>query len=59
MFQRHTVQELHHDICLTVFLADVVNGADVGMVERGSSFCLALKPFECLSIMRQVWRQEF
>ncbi len=35
MLQRHTVQKLHHDIRLTVFLADVVNGANVGMIERG------------------------
>ncbi len=52
VLQRLTVQELHHDVCLTVFFADVINRADVRVIERGSSLCLALEAFECLRIVR-------
>src|SRR6516165_9096665 len=30
--QRHSVKKLHHDECLPVHFADVVNGADIRMV---------------------------
>ena len=33
VLQRHAVEELHGDERATVFLADVVDGADVGMVQ--------------------------
>jgi len=34
MLQRLTVEILHSDNGLTIFLADVINRADVGVVER-------------------------
>jgi hypothetical protein len=36
MCQRHPVQKLHGNEGLFVMLADLIDGADVGMVQRGS-----------------------
>src|SRR5450759_2129671 len=40
MLQRHSIEELHGDERATVLLVNVVDGADVGMVQRrgGASF---------------------
>ena len=43
MLQGHAVQKLHGDERVTAFLAYVVNGADVGMVQSGSSLSLSLE----------------
>ncbi len=43
MLQRHAVQKLHGDERLAVLLADLVDGADVGMVQRGRGLRLALE----------------
>jgi len=40
-------------------LADLVNGADVGVIQRGSGAGLALETFESLRIGGQRVRQEF
>src|ERR1700730_5947660 len=48
MLQRHPVQEFHRDECLPVLLANVVNRADVGMVQYGRGLSFALKAGECL-----------
>ena len=41
MIQGYAVEELHHHEGATVFLTDVMNGADVGIVQGGSRLCLA------------------
>src|SRR6516164_7355927 len=33
VLQRHSVKKLHHDECLPVHFAEVVNGADIRMVQ--------------------------
>ena len=43
VLQRHAVQKLHGDERLAVLLADVVDRADVGMVQRGGGLRLALE----------------
>ena len=35
MLQRHSLEELHDDEGVAVLLADLVNRADVGMIQRG------------------------
>ena len=41
VLQRHAVEKLHDHEGTSGFLADVVNRADVGMVQSGSSFSLS------------------
>src|SRR6202043_1601578 len=48
--QSHPFQQFHHDEILTVLLADLVDGADVRMVERRSGASLALETFEGVGI---------
>ena len=59
MFQRHPVHEFHGDERFTRILADVMNGANVGMIQRGRSFGLAAKTFECLRIAGEFHGKEF
>ena len=37
MIQGYAVEELHHREGAAVFLADVMNGADVGVVQGGTA----------------------
>ena len=57
--QCHAIQKFHHNERLAVLLADLVNGADVGMVQRGSCLRFALKPGEGLRILRNFIGQKF
>ena len=49
VLQRLPVQELHGDERLALLLADVVNGADVGMVQRGSRLSFAPESLQSLA----------
>ena len=53
------VQKFHHDIRATVFLADIVNGANVGVIECGSGLRFTAKAFQRLRVARQFFGQEF
>jgi hypothetical protein len=39
--------------------ADLVNGAEVGMLQCGSRACFPAKAFERLRVLRHIVRQEF
>ncbi len=54
MFERGPVEEFHDEICAPVFLANIVNRADVGMVERGCGLGLAAETIERLTILLQL-----
>ena len=58
VLQRHAIQELHGDEHAAVFFADVINGADVGMVQRRSGLRLAPEAFQRLRVLRDVVGQE-
>ena len=58
MLQRHPVQKLHGDERLLATLADVVNGADVGMVESGGGTSFTPETFQCQRVSGHVIRQE-
>src|ERR1051326_4107991 len=58
MFQRHALEILHGDEGLAVLLANVVNRADVRMIERRSRLRLALKAAEGVLIACHLVRQE-
>jgi len=52
MFQRHAVQKLHHNEGLTTLLPDFINGADIRMVQGGSSLGFTLKASQRLRVFR-------
>jgi hypothetical protein len=56
--QRHPFQQFHHDEVLPILLADFMNGANVGMVERGRSASLPLKTLERCRISTKLRRKE-
>jgi len=58
MLQRDAIEKLHRDEGAAFFFADVVNRADVGMVQRGCRFGFTAKSLQRLTIMGQVFRQE-
>ena len=57
--QGQAIEELHGDETLSVVLADFVDGADVGMVERGRGARFAAESFERLRILRDFFGKEF
>ena len=58
MVQGHAFHELHDHEDAAFFFADVVNGANIGMVQRGSGFGFALKAFQSLRIARKIVGQK-
>ena len=56
--QRGALQILHGDEGVAVLLADVMNGADVGMIQRGGGPSLPLEPAQRLPVASQFVRQE-
>jgi hypothetical protein len=52
------VQAFHHQEGAAVLLADIVDGADAGVVQRRGRSCLAAESGEGFGIGGEVWRQE-
>ncbi len=48
--QGQPIQKLHRDVGLLATLADVVNRADVGMVEGGGGTSFTAEAFQCLRV---------
>ena len=46
LLERAAIEQFQHDVRLPFVLADVVDGADIGVVERRDGARLSLKPFE-------------
>ena len=59
VLQGFAVEKLHGDKSPAVFFADVVDGADIGMVQRRRRFGFAAKSFQSLAILGQIFGQEF
>ena len=55
VLERGAVQELHDQEGAVVFLADVVDGADVGMVQGRCGLGLAAKTFEGLAVLGKIF----
>jgi len=53
------LEQFHGDEGLAVVLVDLVNRADIGMVEGGGGARFALKPLQCLAITGEFRWQEF
>jgi hypothetical protein len=58
VLQGLTVEKLHHDEGLAVFLANVIDGADGGMVQSGSCLSLTPETLKSLRVLRNVWGKE-
>jgi len=56
--QRFALQQLYHDEVLAILLPDFVDGANVGMIQRGSRPRLALETFERRGVRTQCRRGE-
>ena len=59
MFQRRAFHELHGNKRLAVLRVDLVDGADVGMIQRGRRTRLSAKTFQSLRILGQVIGKKF
>ena len=59
MLQGRAFEKFHHDEGMAVMLGDFVNGADVWMIESGSSARFAAEPFERLRVAGDVFRKKF
>ena len=54
MFEGLTIEKFHGDERFAVLFADVVYGADIGMVERGSSLGFTLKTGQRLGVFADI-----
>src|SRR6202044_1685982 len=52
------VEKFHGDESLATLLADVVDGADVGMVKGGRGLCLSLESRKGLRVARHIGREK-
>ena len=59
VLQSHAVEKLHADERFAIFLAEVVNRADIGVVKRRGGLCFALKSAQNHGIAGHVVRQKF
>ena len=59
VLERRPLEEFHDDERAPVVLADIVDSADVGMVQSGRGQRLASKSTEGLGIFRQLVREQF
>ena len=53
------VEELHDEEGAAVVLADVVDGADVGMIQGGGRLGFAAETLQRLGILREIFGEEF
>jgi hypothetical protein len=59
VLQRHPVQKLHGDESLPMLIVNLVDRADIGMVQRGSGLSFPLEAGQGLRIFGNLVRQEF
>src|ERR1700741_2784641 len=59
MLQRHSVQKFHDDERVAVVVADLINGADVGMVECGSGTRFPAKTLQRERVLGLLFRKKF
>jgi hypothetical protein len=59
MLQGFAVEELHRNEMLAFLLADVVNGADVRVIQCGCSLRFSAEPFQRSGVVEHFGGQEF
>ena len=58
VLERSPIQKFHRDKGVALLLADVMNGADVGVIQRGSRLCFPLEASERLRIASDIVGQK-
>ena len=58
VLERLAAEAFHHDEGMAFMLADLVNGADVGMIQRGGGAGLAAKTLEGLRVLGRIFGQK-
>ena len=56
--QRLAFQILHDQVMSALLLADVIESADVGVLQAGDSVCFALEPLAQLGVITQMTGQD-
>ena len=59
MLQRLAFEEFHHEEGVALIFADIVDGADVGIVQRGGGAGFAAEAFQSLRIAGSLIREKF
>jgi len=59
MLQRHSVQKLHGDEGMTLVLADVMNRANVWVIQGGGGLCFTLESSQSLRVFGHLVGQKF
>ena len=59
LFQSGAFEKFHSDEGLAIFLAYVINGADIGMVQRRSGLRFALESSERAGVVADIFGKEF
>src|ERR1700686_3065373 len=59
MLKRQAVQKLHGQEEMAVFLPNLMDRADIGMVEGGSGASFASETLQCLRILRHIVGEKF
>ena len=59
MLEGYTVEILHHNEGFACVLTDVLDGANVGVVQSRGSPGLTAESFECLAVVCQIIGQKF
>src|SRR5215469_351081 len=59
MLQRNAIEIFHGDKRFSVLFPDVVDGADVWMIQRRRRLCFSLEAHQCLRVFCDIVRQEF
>ncbi len=58
VLERDAVEELHHEEMTAAFLADVIDGTDIGMVQGRSGLGLAAEALQCLAVLGEIVGQK-
>jgi hypothetical protein len=59
ILERFSFKQLHHEEKLSFVFRDVVNGADVGVIQGGSGAGFAAEALQSLRILVEFFREEF
>ena len=59
LLERGALQEFHRNEGVAIFVANVIDGADIRMIEGGGGLCFALQASERARVVADIFGQEF